>query len=249
MSPLLIAHRGEPESWPENSLAGYQAVLHAGACYIETDVQITADHVPVLSHDADLSRLTGHDCRVTETEYPLIRDLPAGYPERFGERFDMLRIARLDEFAALLKQWPQARAFIEIKQASIRAHGTTRVVDIILNTLVDVLPQCILISFEHETLLTSRKLGTLPIGWVMSEWSEDSRDLARHLNPQYLFCNRKRLPLETGALWQGDWRWVVYTVNEADEVLAFGRRGIDMVETNRISQLLVDPILNPPDCD
>ncbi|MEA2093523.1 MAG: glycerophosphodiester phosphodiesterase family protein, partial [Pseudomonadota bacterium] len=225
--------------------AGYQAVLHAGACYIETDVQVTADHVPILSHDPDLARLTGHDYRVTEAEYPLIRELPAGYPERFGESFDKLRIARLDEFAVLLKQWPQARAFIEIKQDSTRTHGTARVVGIILNTLVDVLPQCILISFEHEVLVTSRKLGNLPIGWVIPEWSEDSRGLARHLNPEYLFCSRKRLPPETGVLWQGDWRWVVYTVNEVDEVLAFGKRGIDMVETNRISQLLVDPKLNP----
>lgn len=248
MSPLLIAHRGEPVSWPENSLAGYQAVLHAGACYIETDVQITADHVPVLSHDPTLSRITGHDYRVTDTEYQVISELSAGYPERFGKRFEKLRIARLGEFAALLKQWPRTRAFIEIKHASIRAHGTTRVVDIILNTLADVLPQCILISFEYEVLVTSRKLCNLPIGWVMPEWSEDSRGLARHLNPQYLFCSRKRLPPETGALWQGDWRWVVYTVNEVDEVLAFGKHGIDMVETNRISQLLVDPMLSRTGC-
>ena len=31
MKDILIAHRGEPENWPENSLPGYQAVLEAGA--------------------------------------------------------------------------------------------------------------------------------------------------------------------------------------------------------------------------
>ena len=35
----LIAHRGEPETWPENSLAGFAGVLAAGARHIETDVQ------------------------------------------------------------------------------------------------------------------------------------------------------------------------------------------------------------------
>ena len=45
MRDILIGHRGEPESWPENSLAGYRAILEAGARYIETDVQITADGV------------------------------------------------------------------------------------------------------------------------------------------------------------------------------------------------------------
>ena len=36
---------------------------------------------------------------------------------------------------------------------------------------------------------------------------------------------------------------MVYTINTADEVLAFGQRGMEMVETNVISRLLVDPKL------
>ena len=70
MKSILIAHRGEPASWPENSYQGFEAVLRAGVRYIETDVQMTADGVAVLSHDPTLLRITGHDLVVTDTAPP-----------------------------------------------------------------------------------------------------------------------------------------------------------------------------------
>ena len=127
MNSILIAHRGEPETWPENSLVGYAAVLSAGARYIETDVQITADGIPILSHDPTLLKITGQDLAVTETGYETLRSLPAGYPERFGDKYRELRLARLDQLVELLQQWPEANAFVEIKRASILAHGTAAV--------------------------------------------------------------------------------------------------------------------------
>jgi len=141
MKSILIAHRGEPASWPENSYQGFEAVLRAGVRYIETDVQMTADGVAILSHDPSLLRITGHHLVVTDTEYRDIQALSAGHPERFGEKYKGLAITRLDDFAALLKQWPQARAFIEIKHASIAAFGVEKVVDSVLAILEDVLEQ------------------------------------------------------------------------------------------------------------
>jgi glycerophosphoryl diester phosphodiesterase len=238
VNTCLIGHRGEPEHYPENSLAGFRSVLDAGARYIETDVQITADGVAVLSHDPTLLKITGHELVVTETGYQAVRELPAGYPARFGERFRDLHIARLEEFADLLRHYPQVRAFVELKHASIKAHGAPRVVDLVLQGLGDSLPQCSIISFEPEALAHVREISTLPIGWVLPEWSAASRELATELAPEYLFCNRKRLPPETEPLWPGPWQWVVYTVNTAEEVQAFRSRGIDLVETNVITRLL-----------
>jgi glycerophosphoryl diester phosphodiesterase len=241
--PELIAHRGEPESWPENSLAGYEAVLRAGARYIETDVQITADGVPILSHDPSLLKITGQDYQITKTAYPVICDLPAGYPDKFAERFSDLRITRLDEFTELLARWPGVTAFVEVKQATVEARGGVAAVDIILEQLARVVSQCVLISFDYAALIHIRGTRELPVGWVIPEWSENNRQWAEELQPDYLFCNRKRLPPETEPLWQGSWRWVVYTINTADDVLAFGNRGSDLVETNVISQLLNNPQL------
>ncbi len=237
---MLIAHRGEPESWPENSLTGYRAVLEAGARLLETDVQFTADRVPVLLHDPTLLRMTGHELVVTQTRYDTLRGLPAGEPEKFGDRFQDLSIARLDEFVALLQEWPEARAFVEIKRASLDVFGTACVVDTMLATLQPVIQQCVLISFDLPALQYARERNEIALGWVLQEWSEESRASADRLGPQYLFVNRKRLPA-AAALWDGPWQWVIYTLNTAQEVRSCLERGAHMVETNVISRLLHDP--------
>ncbi|HYQ71331.1 MAG TPA: glycerophosphodiester phosphodiesterase family protein [Gammaproteobacteria bacterium] len=238
--PILIAHRGEPETWPENSLAGFAGALAAGARHIETDVQITRDGIAVLCHDASLARMTGHDMEIATSDYAAMRDLPAGEPGRFGECYADLRLARLEEFVVLLQQWPQARAFIEIKPASLDAHGTAAVMDGVLSILDPVLPQCRLISFMPEALVYARECSPLPLGWVIPEWTPANRACATALAPQFLFCNRKRLPPPGEALWPGDWIWVVYTVNEVAEIRQFTERGIQMLETNTISKLQAD---------
>ena len=248
MSPILIAHRGEPESWPENSLIGFRSVLEAGARLLETDVQLTSDRVPVLSHDPTLLKMTGHDLVVTQTRYADLKDLPAGQPDQFGTRFNDQRIVHLDEFATLLAHWPDARAFVEFKPDSLQAFGTEAVVDTVLDTLGDVLQQCMLISFEADALHYAQSTGSLPIGWVLREWSEKSRAQATALAPQYLFVNRKRLP-DDAALWDGPWQWVVYTLNTAQEITAYLERGARMVETNVITGLLNDPSLRAQFCD
>ena len=59
--PHLIAHCGYAKHYPENTLVALEAALQAGACYIEFDVQLTADRVPVVCHDATLQRTAGLD--------------------------------------------------------------------------------------------------------------------------------------------------------------------------------------------
>ena len=236
--PVLIAHRGEPESFPENSLAGYAAVLQAGATWIETDVQITADGVAVLCHDPSLLRITGEDLIITDTDFADMQDLPAGYPERFGDSFSHLRISRLDEFARLLTQWPRSRAFIEIKPHSLSEHDIQHVIDIVLETLAPCLSQCILISFEYRALQQVRRCSDLPIAWILLAWSEQTRQQADALGPEYLFCNRKRLPDGLRQLWPGPWTWAIYTVNTLQDADHFASLGAGMVETDVIRQLM-----------
>ena len=243
MKSILIGHRGDPESWPENSLPGFRAILEAGASWLETDVQITADGIAVLSHDPSVLRITGSDLYITSTDYETLRALPAGYPQRFADRFQHLHIARLDQFVELLQQWPDASAFIEIKAASISAHGIPKVIDTVLERLTPVLQQCTLISFDHDTLVHARSHCSLPVGWVLGDWSVENEKRASMLAPDYLFCNRKRLPPGDEPLWQGPWQWAVYTINAAGDVAPLLARGVQLIETDIIRQLLVDPAL------
>jgi glycerophosphoryl diester phosphodiesterase len=244
MNEVLVAHRGTPERLPENSLAGYRAALEAGARLLETDVQLTAEGIPVLSHDDNLLRMTGRELRVTRTPWHDLRDLPASQPERFDNAFPDARIARLADFAALLAEWPQAQAFVEIKQESLDAFGTARVIGRVLECLAPVHDQCVLISFNADAVRHAH--GRIRSGWVLGGWDDAARQTATQLAPDFLFVSRRHLPPDTVPLWPGPWQWAVYTVNEAPEVARYLARGVHFVETNVICTLLSLPEFRGP---
>lgn len=56
--PLVVAHRGASSELPENTLGAFAEASRVGSDLIELDVRMTADGVPVVLHDADLSRTT-----------------------------------------------------------------------------------------------------------------------------------------------------------------------------------------------
>ena len=58
MAPVIIAHRTAPLDAPENSLEGIRRSRELGADFVEIDVRLTRDGVPVMVHDALLLRTT-----------------------------------------------------------------------------------------------------------------------------------------------------------------------------------------------
>lgn len=57
--PLIMAHRGESSSVPENTMAALDAANELGVDVLESDVRLTKDDQIVLFHDEDLVRTTG----------------------------------------------------------------------------------------------------------------------------------------------------------------------------------------------
>ncbi|MGO1590397.1 MAG: glycerophosphodiester phosphodiesterase [Ancrocorticia sp.] len=75
--PLVIAHRGGANEYPENSIASFEAMRKAGFTFIETDAHATADGVAVLAHDPKLDRTTDATGRVSDytwAELATVRD-------------------------------------------------------------------------------------------------------------------------------------------------------------------------------
>ena len=235
---LWIGHRGSPLHYPENSLAGYRAVLEAGGRHVETDVQLAADGVPFLYHDVELLRLSGIEGRLFDIDSESARLLPASFPERFGERFDSLCISPLADFAALLQAYPDATAFVEIKEESAAHFGVHAVVDAVLAALDAVSHQCVFLSFDADVVQHLGNLSAMETGWVIPEWNPGNREIAEALNPRWLFCNRKRLPPANLDVWHGGWTWVLYTINDRETGEGLCRRGFRHLETDRILDLL-----------
>jgi glycerophosphoryl diester phosphodiesterase len=55
-SPLIIGHRGASALAPENTIVAFERAMLDGADGIEFDVRLARDRVPVVIHDANLSR-------------------------------------------------------------------------------------------------------------------------------------------------------------------------------------------------
>ena len=235
----LVAHRGDPARFPENSLRGFRAALEAGARFVETDIQMTADGVAVLSHNLSLQRLTGRDLIIPRTPYGRLQDLAANEPGRFGSQHTELRIGTLEAFVELLLEWPDVHAFIEIKTQSYSVFGPA-MIDKVLTLLAPIATRCTLISSSVDVMETIAVCDGVPGGWVLPGWSDAVRREAERLNPAILFINHKRLPAKAQPLWPGAWRWAVYTINRAQVIHRLVKRGIHLVETNTISSLLTN---------
>ncbi len=243
--PELVAHRGYAARYPENSLEGIEAALRAGARYVEFDVQLSADGVPVVIHDAELLRTAGVEGSVLETPLAELRRLEVNEKARLGTAFSGIRLPTLQEMVELLRSWPQVHAFVELKRTSLRRFGVETMVESVLKILRPIHEQCVIISFDAQAILASRAHGAQAVGWVFEGWDDEIRRSAEALAPDYLFCDHERLPPSGEPLWPGPWRWALYEITSAALAVALAARGAHLIETMAIGELLADPRLHP----
>ena len=235
--PQLVAHRGYPRHYPENTLIGLEAAIDAGARFIEVDVQLSRDRVPLLFHDRDLKRLCGVDGKIHEYRYEELWRLRVAEQARYGDRFKDVHMTRLAELGHLLIRQPEVTAFIELKRGSIERFGGAALLTLARRALKPVLAQCIPISYSLETLWAARDQGWPRIGAVIDQWHEREQGLLVALQPQYLFCDVDGLP-RAGRLDIQDTKLVVFEVADAPLALALAARGVDFIETFAIGELL-----------
>lgn len=233
----LIAHRGWQRRFPENTLPSIQGALDAGARYIEIDVQLSADGVPVLFHDRTLNRLCRQGGPIHHFTHAQLRQFSAYEPDRFGERFLGTSIAPLSEVAQLIAAHPDAHLFLEVKGLAVLECGNSAVVDA-LEPCLDLLGErCTLISFAHEFLQYACARGYTRVGPVLNHWSENDKPAVRDLNPAVVFCDVAELPTH-GDLSALPFPLAVYEVDKPAEVSALLQRGVRWVETFAIGELL-----------
>lgn len=235
--PQLVAHRGYPQHYPENTLIGIEAAIAAGARFIEVDVQISRDRVPVLFHDRGLKRLCGVNGRIQDYRYDELWALRASEPGKFGDRFNDVHITRLAELGHFLRRNPDVTAFIELKRSSLEHFGIETMLDLVRRSLKPALSQCVLISYSLPALLTARRAGWSRIGVVIDHWHEHRQEIISQIHPQYLFCDMEGLPRE-GHVHADDTKLVVFEVAEPPVALKLAARGVDFIETFAVGEMI-----------
>jgi glycerophosphoryl diester phosphodiesterase len=236
--PAIIAHRGNAFEFPENTLEALSSAVDLGLRHLEFDVQLTADLVPVLMHDADLARVAGRLQCVHDLDSATLATIPVGEVARLGEIHADLRAPTLARIVESLSGWPGTTAFVEVKRASLRRFGREAVLTRIAEVLAPALDRCVLISFDLVSVRILRAMTGARIGWVLSAYDEAARAEAASLTPEFLFANHERLPAAPGSLWSGPWEWALYEVRDLETALACQARGARYVETMDVRGLL-----------
>lgn len=80
--PLIMGHRGDSSSAPENTMLAFQKAVDTGIDFLETDISMTKDDELVLFHDEnpeDLKRVTGQEGRIRDLTLDEVRQLDIGY--------------------------------------------------------------------------------------------------------------------------------------------------------------------------
>lgn len=235
--PELIAHRGYPLHYPENTLPGIQAALEAGARYVEIDVQLTSDHVPVLFHDATLERVCNSPGAVGDYELIELSTLRASEPTRFGNAFADLEIPTLSAAVTLFRDWPEAILFVEIKHESVAQFGIDPVywrIEAVLNAMRG---RAVMISFDLDFLLAAHAHGWHELGAVIEDWPQRNHPLMDWIAPRYLFSDVACLPADGPLYWQ-DGKLAVYEIADPALALNLAARGVGMIETFEIGEML-----------
>ena len=232
-----MAHRGWPSRYPENSLSGVRAALELGARMVEFDVQLTADGVPVVIHDEGLGRTAGRDGSILDLLVSALPGIDVSEAVRFGDRHTDTPLPTLSDMLALVDEYPEATAFIELKRASMRRFGREAMVTTVMRE-VGRHKRRVVISSDPGMVAQARPAGAMRIGWVTKSLDRQHERQARELMPEFVFCRADRVPPGDRPFWTGSWRWVVYGVNERALAHEFLARGADIIETDRIGELL-----------
>jgi glycerophosphoryl diester phosphodiesterase len=234
----LIAHRGNARDFPENTLPALQSAVDLGVRFIEFDVQLSADQVPVVIHDHELARTAGIPGCVFDLAAAELARTEVNEPERFGGRHRGTRIPLLSEVVDFVAERHEITAFVEIKRASLRHFGHEMVVARVLEALRPVRSRCVVISFDLPAVHMARHRDGQAIGWVLSDYDGHTRLKYEAFKPEFLFCDHDKLPGGGERLWRGPWRWAIYEVDTPELALALAERGADFIETMAVAPMI-----------
>lgn len=235
--PQVTAHRGASGDAPENTLAAIRLAAEQGAKWIEIDVNISRDGVPVLHHDDSISRCSDGEGLVIERTMSELRSVDSG--SWFDSKYRGEPIATLAQCLDLCLALDLS-INLEIKPSSGWEVPTTRS---ILATLDQYrqLPPLVLSSFSHLALQTAADITPdLPRASLFVVAPPDWQTFTSEINACniHLHANSLLDSAQVTAFQQAGLRVYCYTVNEPEAARALLELGVDGVISNFPGQLL-----------
>ncbi|MEJ1963014.1 MAG: glycerophosphodiester phosphodiesterase family protein [Gammaproteobacteria bacterium] len=225
----LVARGGDAAGHPENTLPAFQSALDLGVRFVEVDVQLSSNGVPMAVRGEDVS-VDGVLLSVSELTAAELAQVDSSEAHRFGQRFSGTCIPRLVDVLSLITKRPETTVFVNLCRASLGRFGPDQVVAQVAEAVKPFRSRCIVVSADLPAVHRARRLTSLQIGWEIPAFDNHTRLKYEALQPEYLFCDFAILP-PRGALWRGPWRWAVRAAATLDDALDLAARGAEFVCT------------------
>lgn len=233
--PIFIAHRGYASAYPENTLIALDAARKAGAAYVEVDIQLSADKIPVLFHDRDLMRLCYQNGAIHDYKISELEKFNVSNAEKFADKYANNKITTLQVFIDYLNAHLELNAFIELKRSMIEKFGAEQVIEIILPMFQGMEEQICFISYNQSILKNIHDNSDYATGIVVDDWSEYN-DLAGW-NFEWFFCSVEGLPEDDIEL-EIEPKIAVFEVGNVGLAKHLLEKNIYHLETFRIKEML-----------
>ncbi len=212
---LIIGHRGARALAPENTLLALRRGM-ACADFVEIDVRLTKDGIPVAIHDATVDRTTDGTGPVKGYTIEDLARLDAGEGETIPTLREVLDLVH-----------GRAGLVVEIKEPGTEV--------IIVSALIDRMPQrFILVSFNPQSVaMAKRLLPGVQAGLISSAEIGDPAEFARPAQADLILPRRDRLSREMVEQAHDAGLLVVpWTLNTEDDLEEAVRLGVDGFATD-----------------
>jgi glycerophosphoryl diester phosphodiesterase len=176
---FVIGHRGSAATEPENTLRALRAGMNC-AHFVEVDLRMTLDGVPIIMHDATIDRTTNGQGKVSDLTFSDLQQFDAGKGEVIPALTEVLRLV-------------EGRCGLVVELKEVRDPGP--VLELIGKSAVNPL---LIVSFHAPALKeVKRTLRHARTGLIFSHSYPDPLEIAVIINADMIF---PRFNLLTPAL-------------------------------------------------
>ncbi len=230
--PSVIGHRGAARYAPENTLESILTAAEMGVKWVELDVKLTKDSVPIIFHDDELDRTTNGHGPVAAMNFSDIRDLEAG--SWFSDSFAGIKIPTLEEAIDIILEH-NLGVNLEIKPCPGREKDTAEAMLDVLARIWDEPERLLISSFSHVSLEVAMDMAEeWPRGFLMEEeWPDNWKELAEYLNASTINIDGRTVTREqVEEILDLEKPVLAYTINDPQLAKTLRQWGVDSMFTD-----------------
>ncbi len=235
--PSVIGHRGAAAYAPENTLDSIRTAADMGAKWVELDVKLTKDFVPIIFHDDDLDRTTNGHGPVANMNLGDIQDLEAG--SWFSESFAGIKIPTLEEAIDVIMHH-NLGVNLEIKPCPGREKDTAEAMLDLMSQIWDDADRLLISSFSFVSLETALDMAPEWARGVLfeSDLPENWKEIAQYLEATTINIDGRTVKRETvEEIIDLEKRVLAYTINDVHLARRLRSWGVDSFFTDDLETI------------